>query len=136
MSTIRMSNCSFCCKRLCNVDGFRKQKRIGAFLWLTVAIAAAEALITIRFSEGQFPHFHGHPPFIIGIWTVFLVGLNLFTLFYFFIFKSHLKSAKDPESTSSDDDGDSKKNDIEPVSSESTTLTRRGRPSIGGKKVE
>jgi len=67
------------------------QKRIGAFLWLTIAISAAEGLITLRFSRGQFPHFQSHPPLVVGIWSVFLIGLNLFTLLYFFVFKAHLK---------------------------------------------
>lgn len=48
-------------------------------------------MITLRFSKGQFPHLHGHPPLVVGIWAVFLIGLNIFTLFYFYIFQMHLR---------------------------------------------
>lgn len=61
-------------------------------MWLTVAIALCEAMITLRFSKGQFPHLHGHPPLVIGIWAVFIIGLNLFTLFYFYVFQMHLRN--------------------------------------------
>lgn len=75
----------------------RSQKRIGAFLWLTAACSAAEALLTIRFSAGQFPHYIQDPPVVVAIWTVGLVGLNLFTLLYFYVFKVHLKGAKESD---------------------------------------
>lgn len=70
-----------------------KQKRIGAFLWLSVAIAFAELLIIVRFSAAQFPHLKGHPTWVLTVWPIGIVSLILFTIFYFYVFKTHLKIA-------------------------------------------
>lgn len=69
----------------------RKEKRIGAFLWLSMAIAATEILIIVRFSEGQYPHFKGHPLWAEVVWPLGIIGLILFTIFYFYVFKIHLR---------------------------------------------
>jgi hypothetical protein len=61
---------------------------------LTVACALSEVLITFRFSKDQFPHWTSNPPIVVGLWAVFFIGINLFTLFYFFVFKMHLKDGQ------------------------------------------
>jgi hypothetical protein len=59
--------------------------------WLTIAILACETLICVKFSRGQFPHFTGHPDWVVYTWGAVGIGLVVFTVLYFYVLKMHLK---------------------------------------------
>jgi len=65
-------------------------EKIGPMTWLSIAILCTETLICIKFGKGQFSHFTGHPPLVVWIWSAVAIGLVLFTIFYFYVFKCHL----------------------------------------------
>lgn len=72
-------------------DTFSEVLKIGTFGWLTFAIAGAEVLLWIKLSRDQFPHLIEHPPIIVLAWTAILILTLVFTVFYFYIGKCHIK---------------------------------------------
>jgi len=66
--------------------------KIGTFAWLAFAIAGAEVLLWVKLSRDQFPHLVGHPELILMLWGVGLLLTVVFTLFYFYVGKCHLKN--------------------------------------------
>jgi len=68
--------------------------KIGTFAWICFAVAGAELILWAKLSPGQYPHFNGHPPLIVYSWLIVLASLAIFTIFYFYVFKCHLRGAK------------------------------------------
>lgn len=66
-------------------------KKIGTFAWLSFATAGAEALVWLKLSHGQFPHLEAHPTVVVACWAICFACLAIFTMYYFYIGKCHLK---------------------------------------------
>jgi phosphatidylserine synthase 2 len=64
-------------------------KKLGTMAWLAFATVGIETLLWIKCSTGQFLHVHGHPPIIVGVWTIGILGLALFAFLRFVYFKNN-----------------------------------------------
>jgi hypothetical protein len=62
--------------------------------WLALANVSLEVLVILKYAGGQFDHVTVHPTVIVYSWAAVGVGLALFTIFYFYIFKIHERKPK------------------------------------------
>jgi len=69
----------------------KNNKKLGTMAWLAFAIIGIETLLWIKCSPGQFNHVTSHPPHIVAVWILGIIGLFTFGILHFIVFNSPIK---------------------------------------------
>eukprot|EP00002_Diphylleia_rotans_P015188 TRINITY_DN2942_c0_g1_i1.p1 TRINITY_DN2942_c0_g1~~TRINITY_DN2942_c0_g1_i1.p1 ORF type:complete len:411 (-),score=70.08 TRINITY_DN2942_c0_g1_i1:690-1922(-) len=66
-------------------------KKFGTMCWLVVGNMLLEVLVIIKYSQGMFPM--SHPPAVVWSWTIFVVCLVVWSIYYFVLRSKKPKTA-------------------------------------------